>query len=98
MKECPPLSVSSYVIGNNTAFTDALGSAIYDMNKYIFAQSTKRPVVSFFITTDGEDNASKKYTMTDVRLMVELYTDFGWQFIFAGANIDAAVAGESYGF
>ena len=30
--------------------------------------------------------------------MVEQQTDLGWEFIFAGANMDAMYAGEQYGF
>ena len=50
------------------------------------------------IITDGEDNASDKYTIEDVRKLVEYQEENGVLCQFIGANIDAISTGLSYGY
>ena len=39
------------------------------------------------IVTDGEENASKKHTLEEVRDMIQHQQDvYGWKFIFLGAD------------
>ena len=50
------------------------------------------------ITTDGYENASVEYTYKKVKDMIQTQTNkSGWEFVFLGANIDAAEVGESMG-
>ncbi|MBO5141081.1 MAG: GGDEF domain-containing protein, partial [Peptococcaceae bacterium] len=52
----------------------------------------------FIITTDGMENASKHYTYDKVRHMIERQKErYGWEFIFLGANIDAAAEAGKFG-
>ncbi|MBQ6866718.1 MAG: hypothetical protein IJO15_07780, partial [Clostridia bacterium] len=52
----------------------------------------------FVITTDGMENASRRYTKAEVRAMVERQrTLYGWEFLFLGANMDAIAAAEDMG-
>ena len=45
----------------------------------------------FIITTDGYENASRRYDYERVRRMIERQKErYGWEFLFLGANIDAA--------
>ena len=45
----------------------------------------------FIITTDGYENASHRYDYEHVRRMIERQKEkYGWEFLFLGANIDAA--------
>ena len=45
----------------------------------------------FIITTDGYENASRRYDYERVRRMVKRQKErYGWEFLFLGANIDAA--------
>jgi hypothetical protein len=52
----------------------------------------------FVITTDGMENASREYSHEKVRSMVEHEKEkYGWEFIFLGANIDAAETAGQFG-
>jgi hypothetical protein len=46
--------------------------------------------VTVFISTDGEENSSANYTLDSIKAMIKEQTDkYNWDFVFAGANIDA---------
>ena len=52
----------------------------------------------FIITTDGMENASHRYTYDKVRHMIERQKErYGWEFLFLGANIDAAAEARRFG-
>ena len=51
----------------------------------------------FIITTDGYENASRKYSSDEVKKMVSQQKEEGWEFIFLGANIDAVETAKQYG-
>ena len=51
----------------------------------------------FVITTDGMENASHKYSLSEVKKMIEERKENGWEFVFLAANIDAAETARSYG-
>lgn len=52
----------------------------------------------FIITTDGTENASHHYTYDKVRHMIERQKErYGWEFLFLGANIDAAAEAKRFG-
>ena len=52
----------------------------------------------FVITTDGMENSSYKYSYRKVKHMVERQKErYGWEFIFLGANIDAAEVAGRFG-
>jgi hypothetical protein len=54
--------------------------------------------VLFVITTDGMENASVEFNYAKVRQLIEHQkSQYGWEFIFLGANIDAAATAESFG-
>ena len=52
----------------------------------------------FVIITDGLENSSKRYSYSKVKSMIEYEQEkYGWEFLFIGANIDAAEAASSIG-
>lgn len=87
-----------YFVRGCTALLDAIGGAIHHIgNVHKYAREEDRPQKTLFIiTTDGMENASKRYTYDKVKQMVERQkSKYGWEFIFLGANIDALdVAGR----
>lgn len=88
-----------YCCGGCTALFDAVGGTIQhikDIHHYIRKEDVPEHVL-FVITTDGMENASRKYSQKEVRKLVEQQKKCGWEFIFLGANIDAAQTGESFG-
>lgn len=96
----PPLTEEEYYTGGCTALLDAIGSTIH---KTVNAQKNSLPGyradrVIFVITTDGMENASTEYNYPLVKKMIEKEQEkYGWEFIFLGANIDAAEEAENIG-
>ena len=58
----------------------------------------KADKVIFAIITDGYENASRKFSAEAVRKMVKFQTEeWGWEFLFLGANIDAVEVAKDIG-
>ena len=57
----PKLTTEIYHTDNWTALTDALGQAITEIKNFIdkLDEDLKPGKVSFFVSTDGEENSSK---------------------------------------
>ena len=52
----------------------------------------------FVITTDGMENDSHRYSSDEVKRMIEKEkSEYGWEFLFIGANIDAVETGRRFG-
>lgn len=50
------------------------------------------------IVTDGHENASREYSISDVKDTITLQQDtYNWDFLFLGANQDAIQTGASFG-
>ncbi len=47
--------------------------------------------------TDGYENSSRLFTGTKIKNIIQEKTLQGWEFIFAGANIDVDKVSESIG-
>lgn len=98
--DVPYLTDNEYYVRGCTALLDAVGEAIHHIgNIHKYARKEDVPERTLFIiTTDGMENASKHYTYTQVRHMIERQKKrCGWEFIFLGANIDAAAEAERFG-
>ena len=83
-----------------TALLDAVGGAIHHIgNVHKYARKEDVPEKTLFvITTDGYENASKRYDYDKVRKMIERQKKkYGWEFLFLGANIDAAAEATRFG-
>lgn len=92
-----PITDKDYYVRGCTALLDAVGGAIKHIGKVQKEAGDDRPEKTLFIiTTDGMENASRKYTYDKVKKMVEKKKEKNhWEFIFMGANIDAiSVAGR----
>lgn len=96
----PPMTENDYTPRGSTALFDAVGSAIHHIGTiHKYARHEDVPTKTLFvITTDGMENASRQYSREKVKSMIERQTArFGWEFLFLGANIDAAETAESIG-
>lgn len=95
-----PISEREYSAGGSTALLDAIGFAI---DKTVNAERNtaeeyRAGKVMLVIITDGEENASREYSPARIRAMINREkTQYGWEFIFLGANIDAVTAAGRYG-
>ncbi len=95
-----PLTDEDYYVGGCTALLDAVGGAIHHIgNVHKYARKEDVPEKTLFvITTDGFENASREYSYERVQKMIERQQKkYGWEFLFLGANIDAAKEAERFG-
>lgn len=98
--EIEPMTEDEYYVRGCTALLDALGGAIHHIgNVHKYAKEEDRPEKTLFIiTTDGQENSSRRYTYKKVKHMVERQKEkFGWEFLFLGANIDAIAEAGRFG-
>lgn len=95
-----PITEREYFVRGMTALLDAIGRTI---NKIVNAQmhttEDQRPEKTMLvIITDGMENASREYGYDKVRKMIEYQKEeYGWEFIFLGANIDAVETAARFG-
>ena len=95
-----PMTDRDYYVRGCTALLDAVGKAIHHIgNVHKYAREEDRPEKTLFvITTDGMENASRAYTYDRLKAMIERQKEkYGWEFIFLGANIDAAKEAARFG-
>ena len=98
--DIPKMTDNDYTVRGCTALIDAIGGAIHHIgNIHKYARPEDLPEHTMFvITTDGQENASHKYTSEQVKKMIERQKEkYGWEFIFIGANIDAVETASRYG-
>ena len=95
-----PMTRKEYTVRGCTALLDAVGSAIHHIgNVHKYARREDVPERTLFIiTTDGMEDASRRYTAEKVKQMIRRQKEkYGWEFLFLGANIDAAESAAHIG-
>lgn len=95
-----PITEKEYFVGGSTALLDAIGYTVYriDNKQMKNVENRRADKVMFVIITDGEENSSREYSANDIRQIIENRKQrCGWEFIFLGANIDAAGTAERLG-
>lgn len=94
------ITEEDYCPGGSTALLDAVGGAIKhigNIHKYAREEDVPEHTI-FIITTDGMENASRNYDRKKVKKLIENQKEkYGWEFIFLGANIDAAETAADIG-
>ncbi len=94
------ITEQAYYVRGCTALLDAVGGAVKHIaTVHRYAREEDRPEKTLFIiTTDGMENASRRYDYEKVRDMVERQKEkYGWEFLFLGANIDAIQVAGRFG-
>lgn len=100
IKDVPQMTRKEYYARGCTALIDAIGGTIHHIgNVHKYAREEDRPEHTVFvITTDGLENASRMYTAQDVKKKIERQKEqYGWEFLFLGANIDAVETAARFG-
>lgn len=95
-----PLTEAAFIPRGNTALLDAIGRTIDTVGVRLDAMpEAQRPgKVVIVIHTDGMENASRRYTRSQVFEMITHQREvYGWDFVFLGANQDAIAAGAAIG-
>ena len=100
LEDVAPMTDKDYTVRGCTALLDAIGGAIHhigNIHKYARPEDVPEHTV-FVITTDGLENASHRYSSEEVKRMIEREKEqYGWEFLFLAANIDAVETAASIG-
>ncbi|WP_347552585.1 VWA domain-containing protein [Pseudalkalibacillus hwajinpoensis] len=94
------LTDQHYYVRGTTALLDAVGKTIVTVGKRLSEteEPDKPEKVIVVITTDGMENSSYEITYEKVKELIQHQQEqYSWEFIFMGANIDAAEEGRSIG-
>ena len=99
LEQIKPMTEDDYTVRGCTALLDAIGGAVKHIgNIHKYARPEDVPEHTMFvITTDGLENASRKYNSRDIKRLIESKKEEGWEFLFIGANIDAIETANDYG-
>ena len=100
IQKIAPMAEDQYYVRGSTALLDAVGHSISHIaNVHKYARVEDRPEKTLFvITTDGMENASRDYTYERLKMLIEEKKEKdGWEFLFLGANIDAAKEAARFG-
>lgn len=97
VQDTPPLDLRPRGM---TALLDAMGRFITSAGADLAAlPEDRRPgTVIVAVMTDGMENASREWTHPAIKALVEQQTrDYGWQFLYMGADQDAIEVGQGLG-
>ena len=100
LRKVKPLTGRDYTVRGCTALLDAIGDTIKHIASiHRYARKEDVPANTMFvITTDGMENASRRYNSEEIKKMIEKEkAKYGWEFLFIGANIDAVETARTYG-
>ena len=99
LEQIKPMTEDDYTVRGCTALLDAIGGAVKHIgNIHRYARPEDVPEHTMFvITTDGLENASRKYNSRDIKRQKKKKKEEGWEFLFIGANIDAIETANDYG-
>lgn len=93
----PPLTL---VPRNSTALLDSMANLIVESGLQLaeLPEAERPGTVIVAIMTDGLENASREWTHPMIKELVQQQTDqYGWQFLYMGANQDAIEEGAKLG-
>ena len=100
LEKVKPLTEKEYYARGCTALLDAVAKSVKHIRKVQkgLPEEEKPEHTIVVITTDGEENSSREYTLDKVkRLVKRMQEKHNWEFMFLGANIDAISAAGRIG-
>jgi hypothetical protein len=91
LAEVPLLTRQTFVPRGSTALLDAIGRTLKKMTESFAARpAAERPAtIIVAILTDGEENASREFSLAHISDLIAEKRAQGWEFIFLAANQDA---------
>ncbi len=95
-----PITTKEYFTRGSTALLDAIGFSIQKIKNVQNRSSEgfQPEKVIFVIITDGMENASREYSLEQIKSLIEEQKNkYNWDFIFMGANIDAIQTAGQFG-
>jgi hypothetical protein len=84
-----------------TALYDSLGRVITDVGAELAAlpEDARPGTVIVVVFTDGHENSSTEWTHEAITAAIKRQeTEYSWDFLFLGANMDAVAVGTAMGF
>ncbi|MBQ3416885.1 MAG: VWA domain-containing protein [Ruminococcus sp.] len=100
LSEIRTLTDKDYQVRGCTALIDAIGKSVKHIEQiHRYQREEDVPAHTMFvITTDGLENASKKFSSDEVKKLIEQHKEKdNWEFLFIGANIDAVETARHFG-
>ncbi|MDO9591816.1 MAG: VWA domain-containing protein, partial [Erysipelotrichaceae bacterium] len=91
VQNMPELSADNYRCHGSTALFDAIGHTITSH------QPESDELTMVVIMTDGMENASREYSLTTVKKLIEEKTKQGWLFTFLGADLSSSRDADDLG-
>ncbi len=92
VSEVVELDTRTYTTRGSTALLDAIGETVdsFKVRTRDLPPESRPDQVIFAIFTDGEENASRRFTWKEIAGKIRRRQEKqGWQFLFLGANQDA---------
>ncbi len=92
LKDVQPINEKCYVPRGSTALLDAIGKTVEAAGRRLSntPEENRPEKVIVAILTDGEENASRQYSLPKIKEMIKHQKEkYSWEFIFLGANQDA---------
>lgn len=100
LEDVKELDNNTYNPRGSTALYDAMGRTIDEYGVYLsnLKEDDRPERVLVVVITDGLNNASGTFTLSQVRDKIKLQREtYDWDFVFMGSNIDAWEEGASLG-
>jgi len=92
----PRLTEENYRPSALTPLFDAVGKAIRETEEQLVDLPNDTEVI-LVILTDGEENASKEFTIDGIRSLIQEKIDAGWAVTYLGVSEDAWQGGQMLG-
>ena len=89
-----PLTLADYCPTSMTPLHDAMGQSLNKLRQVLATTEAADYQVLVTVLTDGEENASKQYSLPMIRDLVEQLKQQGWTFTYIGTNHDVDKAAE----
>jgi len=99
VQEVKELTEDIYIPRSMTALNDSMARLIAETSSMIkgLSEEDKPERVLFVCMTDGEENASREYSTTALKQLIETQEGKNWEFLYIGANQDSFKESESRG-
>jgi len=95
VSEVPALTKNNYVPTGLTPLLDAIGYTVEYIEKELLNEA--KPKIVCVILTDGLENNSKKYSLSQIKELITAKESEGWTFVYLGANQNSWSVGAAMG-
>lgn len=98
LAEVDELTLDRYQPRGTTPLLDALGALIESVDRRLDERGGSAEDQVLVVFTDGLENASRRWSRSDLFAAVEQRKQAGWSFVFMGANQDSYLEAGRLGF